>query len=362
MSLPAGGRCVAATSTLRPLPAVEGEYISAMTFTEDVVNRGAFLDRNPYTRLVTYSNLNDLRAANETFDRIGGDDPRPGPEVTDQEGNPVGHRRPWVYMGPGLYFNHETRRIHIRLAHTHNNLGRCHRLRRGDRSPPRAARHLTARHTVLTEDQRGEASFLHYRDATGPNRRRYFNNIFVALNPAPEADRAITFISPAAVPEPTDGNVYHRIGRATHDLFRHASGTFAGLAQLRASVLFAQSKSQYPPGYEANSLVADPLFLDVATDLRLGERSPALAAGVRLPADLTVLDPLQPPTGRPDIGGYPGGAPPLHVGVDGCRSFPEVGVAPIARPRRLAAGCGNRCSCTRSRTGIRPTSKRFPAN
>ena len=77
--------------------AVDDEYVSAMTFADDLVNRGAFLDRNPYTRLVTYSNINDLRADNETFDQIfDGSDPRPGPAVTDEKGNPLGHRRPWV--------------------------------------------------------------------------------------------------------------------------------------------------------------------------------------------------------------------------------------------------------------------------
>jgi Chondroitinase B len=59
--------------------AVEDEYVSATTFAGDLVNRGAFLDRNPYTRLVTYSNINDLRAENETFHKIVNEnEPRPG--------------------------------------------------------------------------------------------------------------------------------------------------------------------------------------------------------------------------------------------------------------------------------------------
>jgi hypothetical protein len=550
--------------------AVEDEYISAMTFTERLVNRGAFLDRNPYTRLVTYSNINDLRASNETFDQITGGDPRPGPAVTDRDGNPLGHRLPWVYMGPGLYFNGETRRIHIRLAHTHNTLpgvidydeetdprlvplaisphdmvalriagsslvrlerltighggdntiliqqvqgltldhvriragtravrmGGCTRavlahcrfqggvptwMYRTDRTagyffrsddgavvqnnlgektsealllgnannssieihhcefrnghkvflngqdvefhhnwlnnlqedglalgfdggteasvttihdnvvqrvsrgfsfglgnaatqwhiyrnlidlrgPVRATRprhpgdgdvlrsgqfhagspgpigpHDIFQNTIVTRDQRGAASFLHYREASGPHRRRCFNNIFVAVNPTPEADRAVTFVPSPAFPGPTDGNLYHRVGHATRDAFRSGVATFAGLEELHASELFEQSKTQYAPGYEARSVVADPLFRD-SDDLRLDERSPALAAGIRLPADLAALDPWHPLRGRPDIGCYPGGAPPMHVGVDGCRTFPDLGPVPVARPKRLGSG------------------------
>ena len=40
------------------------------------VNRGAFLDLTPYTRLITYSKLNDLRSENETFEKIT-DSPNP---------------------------------------------------------------------------------------------------------------------------------------------------------------------------------------------------------------------------------------------------------------------------------------------
>jgi predicted metal-binding membrane protein len=38
------------------------EYISTETFSDDPVNRGAFLDTPAYTRLITYSTLEDLRA------------------------------------------------------------------------------------------------------------------------------------------------------------------------------------------------------------------------------------------------------------------------------------------------------------
>ena len=46
----------------------EDEYVSVQTFTTQV--RGAFIDRDPYTRLVKYSNVNDFRADNETWEKI----------------------------------------------------------------------------------------------------------------------------------------------------------------------------------------------------------------------------------------------------------------------------------------------------
>jgi hypothetical protein len=567
--------------TLDP-DAVADEYVSAMTFADDLVNRGAFLDRNPYTRLVTYSQLNDLRADNETFDKIFDEnDPRPGPAVVDEDGTPLGYRRPWVYMGPGVHFNAGTRRVHIRLSHTHNNVpgiidyagetdprrvplaitpralttlqirGSSHlRLERltirfgGDdsililqaqnltldhlriraatrgirmggpaenptsdvvfahcqfdggvppwyfrtdrksvyhfldggrvvpnnlgektsdrlllgnpnntaleihhceflnahdvflegqgvdfhhnwindlqddglalgffagtggpvtvtkihenvitktktgfsfssrnqttqwyiyrnlidqRAPTAGVRprsvgdtdvwrygqlHKTAgntfgRHdlfhnTVLTYDQREQASFLHYASTTGPHRRRSFNNVFVAVNPGPEADRAITFVPSPGFPGPTDGNLYHRIGVAGNDPFRHVgyrfegedfpgNRTFADLGELHDSLLFEQSKTQYPPGYERNSLLADPRVRRIGADgrfrdnddLRLGDTSPAHAAGIRLPDELSDLDPFRPGSANPDVGCYPENAEPLRVGVDGRRAFPE---------------------------------------
>ena len=51
----------------------EEEYISTETFpsaTNDPINRGASFDVYPYTRLITYMNINDLRSNNETFEQI----------------------------------------------------------------------------------------------------------------------------------------------------------------------------------------------------------------------------------------------------------------------------------------------------
>jgi hypothetical protein len=117
------------------------EYVSTIAFADHI--RGVFLDRNPYTRLITYSRLEDLRADNETFEPItADDDPRPGPDVVhcDSAGNCVPatvcdssggncqpFRHPWVYMGPGIWIDRHfsptsPQKIHIRLSHTHNGI------------------------------------------------------------------------------------------------------------------------------------------------------------------------------------------------------------------------------------------------
>jgi hypothetical protein len=113
------------------------EYLSVRTFpTGDgrEVRRGAFMDREPYTRLISYFRLEDLRADNQTFGRLPLDDPLaplPGLPVVDEhdniikvpgpDGTPVPFKRPWVYMGPGLFFD-TAGRVHIRLTHTANNV------------------------------------------------------------------------------------------------------------------------------------------------------------------------------------------------------------------------------------------------
>jgi hypothetical protein len=117
------------------------EYVSVRTFSDHM--RGAFLDRNPYTRLIKYSRLEDFRAANETFESITDlNDPRPGPNVVDCDNsgncvpakvcdddgdNCLPFRFPWVYMGPGIWIDRNfsdtnPQKVHIRLSHTHNNI------------------------------------------------------------------------------------------------------------------------------------------------------------------------------------------------------------------------------------------------
>jgi hypothetical protein len=198
--------------------------------------------------------------------------------------------------------------------------------------------------TFLVYAQGGQASYLHYYGLRGSHLRRSFNNIFVAVNPDADSDRAMTFLPSPAFPGPTDGNLYHRMGQTTAPLFRYLLYTFQGgtfrqgdfdsLADLHASVFFQQSQSQYAPGYEAHSLAGDPQFQRIGADghfrptddLRLRSTSPARAAGILLPYDLRVLDSqvVAPNGGAPDIGCYPYDSSPLAVGVDGRASYPTV--------------------------------------
>lgn len=98
-----------------PGPHVD-EYVSAVSYPPET-DRGAFLDRAPYTRLITHSTLDDLLAHNQRFGPLPADDDLPGPLAIDPEHPNVPPKRPWVYMGPGL-FQDEDGLIHIRLSHT----------------------------------------------------------------------------------------------------------------------------------------------------------------------------------------------------------------------------------------------------
>ncbi len=141
---------VAGNSEWRPAIEVDvdahpEEYISTRVFAHsknDGVRHGAFLDRRCHTRLLTYSRLEDLRADNQKFGRLAmgnGDLPSSGDPVVRVRRNDGGlevvfdlvrpnreapftrYKRPWTYMGPGLYQDCEGR-IHIRLSHTTSDL------------------------------------------------------------------------------------------------------------------------------------------------------------------------------------------------------------------------------------------------
>jgi len=85
-------------------------------------------------------------------------------------------------------------------------------------------------------------------------------------------------------------------------------------AKFRKSPLFEASKKQYPPGWGASDRLVDPQFTSlVANDFRLNIGSPAVDAGVDIPAEWP--DPLREiDAGKSDLGAFPLGAKPLQVG------------------------------------------------
>jgi hypothetical protein len=125
-----------------------GEFIWSRSFPDgqrEEVSRGAFLDTHQHTRLITYGHLEDLLATNEFAPRI--EDHRPENEIDLDEPPPGDNRvwivdpedkgpppkrmiattepreyRNWMYMGPGIWFNPKTRKLHIRLSHTRHGI------------------------------------------------------------------------------------------------------------------------------------------------------------------------------------------------------------------------------------------------
>ena len=117
-----------------PVPGHAGEFISTDPFPKtdgtdsNLVNRGAFLDREPYTRLITYHRLEDLRSPNQLWPddlEAGNERLKKNPDGTYTPFVPAKFR-PDVYMGPGIWFDKDAgeqdRRVHIRLSHTNNQI------------------------------------------------------------------------------------------------------------------------------------------------------------------------------------------------------------------------------------------------
>lgn len=97
----------------------DGEYVTRDRYPA-CTEFGAFLGPAPYTRLITYSNINDLRAGNQTSGPLPGGVGPDGP-VIDSPRDPDLPKRPWVYMGPGLHQD-DNQFVHVRLSHTALNL------------------------------------------------------------------------------------------------------------------------------------------------------------------------------------------------------------------------------------------------
>lgn len=138
--------------------------------------------------------------------------------------------------------------------------------------------------------------------------RRSFNNLFIYLNGYPSMD----FRSLATRDIQIDGNLHwcpSPDAQAPADFLERVRQSDASLA----------NKKNYPDGWEAHSIVADPKFVhfdpgpDAENDYRLRPDSPAVGAGVPLPAEWE--DPLRPKENtRPDIGAIPFGGEMPRVG------------------------------------------------
>lgn len=108
-------------------------------------------------------------------------------------------------------------------------------------------------------------------------------------------------------------------------------------AKFRTSPLFEQSKQHYEAGWTTHDRFVDPKLRRIpdspnpTSDLRLQPDSPAVDAGIAIPAEWP--DPFRDSDeGKPDIGAIPLGAEPWAVGVDGRISI--FSGRPLARPTK----------------------------
>ena len=137
-------------------------------------------------------------------------------------------------------------------------------------------------------------------------KRRVFNNICIYLN-------SYGFLRPY---KGVDNDV--QIDGNLHWCADPAVDVPKGfLDKVRNSKFSEANKANYPAGWCANDLVADPALLRfepiAEADWRLSKDSPAIGAGVPLPAEWE--DPLRPADGvKPDIGALPVGSEAFVAG------------------------------------------------
>jgi hypothetical protein len=158
----------------------------------------------------------------------------------------------------------------------------------------------------------------------GNTERDVFNNLFVQHNGIPGA----------VVLGKTAGTLREG-GNLLWGLSEQSGAKSDPFARLRKSPLFKDSRRVYGPGWTTQDLVADPKLVKVAdtperpSDLRLAPGSPAIDAGVVLPASWP--DPLRDAdSGKPDIGAVPAGQRGWGIGVDG--RLPVFGGPPTGKP------------------------------
>jgi hypothetical protein len=171
------------------------------------------------------------------------------------------------------------------------------------------------------------AGFQHYGSLGEGQRRRAFNNIFVAVFTRAEPARAIAFLPPSSFAGPTDANTYHQVGPGADVVHGRFLVPVLPDEQDNTSFTDLATYSAANAPYEEHGLRADPRFqsFDAVTgrpasgdDLRLMPDSPSATTAVPLPADLQLID--GPPSAA--RGCYRTPDDRLNVGVDGRRQFP----------------------------------------
>ncbi len=137
------------------------------------------------------------------------------------------------------------------------------------------------------------------------NERDVFNNVFVQTDRVP----GVTILGKQVAQLREGGNLLWGIQEGPQ-----ASGDLFG--KFRSSPLFDLSREVYPPGWTTNDRLANPQFVSVDDDLRLGPESPAIDTGQNIPASWP--DPLKEADAKqPDIGAIPHGVTPAAIGIDG---------------------------------------------
>jgi hypothetical protein len=141
--------------------------------------------------------------------------------------------------------------------------------------------------------------------------RDVFNNIFV------QSERV-----PGAVILGKEAENLREGGNLLWGMKDVPAGKLDPFAKFKKSPLFELSKKRYAAGWTTQDKIADPRFVRPPTagtldvDLRLQPESPALNAGLALPADWP--DPLRDADeGSPDIGALPQRVQSWGVGVEG---------------------------------------------
>jgi hypothetical protein len=159
-----------------------------------------------------------------------------------------------------------------------------------------------------------EAAFRNYYafswgSHTRGTSRRVFNNIFLQIKGLPGLNFAGT----------STEDDFQADANLLWGVLEGSSQTGDFFAKFRQSSTFAASKQVYLPGWGAHDRFADPRLMSLdqdasqSCDYRLRPDSPAIDAGIELPADWP--DPLRAADrGAPDIGALPAGAELLSVG------------------------------------------------